>query len=184
MEFGRRRKGMKKVVALLLIGSLAAVFALSGCGSKEEVIEDITMEPDEGIPAEEIDITDLTLPDRDDTIYIEPLSKDFADINFEYDQYRVLDRDVPTLEAIAGWLAENPESRVLIEGHCDERGTNEYNMALGEQRALSARRYLVSLGVSPDRLTTISYGEERPVAIGSNEAAWAENRRAHFAVSM
>jgi peptidoglycan-associated lipoprotein len=174
---------MKKAVALLLIGSLAVVFALSGCGSKEEVMEDITAEPDI-IDADEIDTDEIPLPDPTDTMYIDVPGDHFEDINFEYDQYRVLDRDVGTLQTIAAWMAENPDSRVLIEGHCDERGTNEYNMALGEQRALAARRYLVSLGVDPDRLTTISYGEERPLAIGSNESAWAENRRAHFAVSM
>jgi peptidoglycan-associated lipoprotein len=176
---------MNKAVVLLLIGSLVAVFALSGCGSKEEVVADITAEDPDIIDLGEIDTEEIPLAEiDDDTIYIEPLSREFADINFEYDQYRILDRDIPTLEAIAGWLMENPDSRVLIEGHCDERGTNEYNMALGEQRALAARRYLVTLGVDPDRLTTISYGEERPIAIGSNEEAWAENRRAHFAVSM
>jgi peptidoglycan-associated lipoprotein len=174
---------MRRVVALLLIGSLAGVFALYGCGSKEEVMEDITAQP-EIIGAGEIDTDEIPLPERDETIYIEPMDREFTDIHFEFDQYRVLDRDVSTLEAIAAWLAENPDTRVLIEGHCDERGTNEYNMALGEQRALAARRYLTSLGVNPDRLTTISYGEERPIALGSNEDAWAKNRRAHFAVSM
>jgi peptidoglycan-associated lipoprotein len=87
------------------------------------------------------------------------------------------------LEGIAGWLKEHPEKRVLIEGNCDERGTNEYNMALGEQRALAARRFLVALGIEAARLSTISYGEERPLALGNNEEAWARNRRDHFVVS-
>jgi peptidoglycan-associated lipoprotein len=71
-----------------------------------------------------------------------------------------------------------PNKRATIEGHCDERGTREYNLALGERRANAAKNYLVSLGVSADRLTTISYGKERPVALGSDEASWAKNRRA------
>ncbi len=178
---------MKKVLALLLVGSIAVVFALSlsGCGSKEEVMEDITIEPEAVEDIEGVVEGDIALDEvPEETIYIEPLSKAFADIYFEFDQYRVLDRDVATLEGVAAWLRENPEARVLIEGHCDERGTNEYNMALGEQRALAARRYLVGLGIDSGRLTTISYGEERPIALGSMEDAWSQNRRGHFAVSM
>ena len=178
---------MKKVLALLLVGSMAVVFALSlsGCGSKEEVMEDITIEEE---VAEEIEgIVDGDIPlyeEPEDTIYVDIQGKVFSDIHFEYDQYRVLDRDVYTLEGVAAWMRENPDARVLIEGHCDERGTNEYNMALGEQRALAARRYLVGLGIDSGRLTTISYGEERPIAFGSAEDAWSQNRRGHFAVSL
>ena len=178
---------MKKVLALLLVGSVAVVFALSlsGCGSKEEVMEDITIEPEDVVDIEGVADGDIPLyDDPEDTIYVDVLSKVFSDINFEYDQYRVLDRDVHTLEGVAAWMKENPEARVLIEGHCDERGTNEYNMALGEQRALAARRYLVGLGIDSGRLTTISYGEERPISFGSTEDAWSQNRRGHFAVSL
>ena len=178
---------MKKVLALLVVIAVAVVFALSlsGCGSKEEVMEDITIEPEvvediEGVVEGDIPLDDVP----DDTIYIEPLSKAFADIYFEFDQYRILDSDVATLQGIAAWLQEYPDARVLIEGHCDERGTDEYNMALGEQRALAARRYIVGLGIDSGRLTTISYGEDRPVAFGDTEDAWSQNRRAHFAVSM
>lgn len=177
---------MKKTLALLLVGSLAVVLALSlsGCGSKEEVMEDITIEPEVVEDIEGVVSGDIELDPRGDDIYIDFLSKEFADIYFEFDQYRVLDRDSGTLERIASWLRENPEARILIEGHCDERGTDEYNMALGEQRALAARRYVVGLGIDSGRLTTISYGEERPAAFGSTEDAWSQNRRAHFAVSM
>jgi peptidoglycan-associated lipoprotein len=80
----------------------------------------------------------------------------------------------------AEWLRNNPGEQVSIEGHCDERGTNEYNLALGERRAKSAHNFLVDLGIDASRLTTISYGEERPVDPGHNEEAWAKNRRAHF----
>jgi len=88
----------------------------------------------------------------------------------------------PTARAIidsqAEWLARNPNVRITIEGHCDERGTREYNLALGDRRANSAKNYLAARGVSASRMTTISYGSERPVAQGSDDAAWAENRRA------
>ena len=178
---------MKQYLVLLLAGLVAvgAMVALSGCGSKEEVMEEPIIEPEtmeetRAVSGEDIPLAELP----EDTIYIEPMGAEFQDIHFEFDEYRILERDVPTLERIAAWLNENPEATVLIEGHCDERGTDEYNMALGEQRALAARRYLVSLGIDSDRLHTISYGEERPIALGSNEEAWAKNRRAHFAVSM
>ncbi len=178
---------MKKVLALLLVGLVSVVLALSlsGCGSKEEVMEDITIESEDTDVIEEIVDGDIPLdPVPEDTVFIDLLGKVFSDIHFGYDQYRVLDRDISTLEEVAAWLNENPEARILIEGHCDERGTNEYNMALGEQRALAARRYLVGLGIDSGRLTTISYGEERPAALGSTEDTWSRNRRGHFAVSM
>jgi len=78
------------------------------------------------------------------------------------------------------YLRANPGVRVTVEGHCDERGTNEYNMALGDRRADSAKDFLVNLGIGADRLNAISYGEERPIAMGQNEASWAKNRRAQF----
>ncbi|MBN8830803.1 MAG: peptidoglycan-associated lipoprotein Pal [Sphingomonadales bacterium] len=83
-----------------------------------------------------------------------------------------------TLRSQAQWLARYPQKRITIEGHCDERGTREYNLALGERRANAAKNYLVTLGVDTSRITTISYGKERPAALGSDEASWAQNRRA------
>lgn len=99
-------------------------------------------------------------------------------IYFDTDRYNIDAQDQVALQAQAQWLAQYPEKRATIEGHCDERGTRDYNLALGERRANAAKNYLVSLGVSPARLTTVSYGKERPAALGSNEGAWAQNRRA------
>ncbi len=99
-------------------------------------------------------------------------------IFFGTDKSDVDDASKATLQSQAGWLARNPGVRVTIEGHCDERGTREYNLALGDRRANAAKNYLASLGVDPGRMTTISYGKERPVALGSDEEAWAQNRRA------
>ena len=82
-----------------------------------------------------------------------------------------------TLERQAAWLSQYPGVSILVEGHCDERGTREYNLALGDRRATSAKNYLVQLGVNPNRIETLSYGKERPEAIGQNEAAWSQNRR-------
>ncbi|MBP8233603.1 MAG: peptidoglycan-associated lipoprotein Pal [Rhizorhabdus sp.] len=97
---------------------------------------------------------------------------------FDTDSYDVDAEDQATLSRQAQWLAKYPNASVTIEGHCDERGTREYNLALGERRANAAKNYLVSVGVPASRISVISYGKERPLATGSDEAAWAQNRRA------
>ena len=95
-----------------------------------------------------------------------------------------LDTDArAALSASATWLRGNPRYRIQIEGHCDERGTEQYNLALGERRAAAAAEYLIALGVDDARISTVSYGEERPFEEGSGEAVWAQNRRAHLVVS-
>jgi peptidoglycan-associated lipoprotein len=104
------------------------------------------------------------------------------DIYFDFDKYDVRPGDAKILDDNATWLKGNATMLVLIEGHCDERGTNEYNLALGERRAKSAMNYLVSQGIQANRVTIISYGEERPVCSEKNEACWSKNRRAHFLV--
>jgi peptidoglycan-associated lipoprotein len=99
-------------------------------------------------------------------------------IYFDFDKYDIDASDAAALRAQAEWLQRYPGKQVTIEGHCDERGTREYNIALGERRANSAKNYLVSIGINAGRLSTVSYGKERPVALGSNEESWAQNRRA------
>lgn len=99
-------------------------------------------------------------------------------IFFDTDKYNVDANDAQVLDSQIAWLNQNPNSRVTIEGHADERGTREYNIALGERRANAAKNYLVSRGINAARINVISYGKERPVALGSNETAWAQNRRA------
>jgi peptidoglycan-associated lipoprotein len=107
---------------------------------------------------------------------------ELKDIFFDFDKYDIRPADARVLDTNAGWLKSNANHLVLIEGHCDERGTNEYNLALGERRAKSAMNYLVSQGVQASRITIISYGEERPVCTEKTEQCWAQNRRAHFLV--
>ncbi len=104
------------------------------------------------------------------------------DVFFEFDKYDIRPEDAKTLDANATWLKTNADNLVLIEGHCDERGTNEYNLALGERRAKATMNYLVSQGVQANRITIISYGEERPVCNEKNESCWSKNRRGHFLV--
>jgi len=104
------------------------------------------------------------------------------DIYFEFDSSALLPMAQETLSQKADYMMHNPGQNVLIEGHCDERGTAAYNLALGERRADAAKAFLVNLGVDAAQVSTISYGEERPVDMGHNEEAWAKNRRAHFEV--
>ena len=118
--------------------------------------------------------------------FVEPSEEDrgvFRVIYFDYDKSDIRPEFQPVLEGIAQWMAQNPTRQLLIEGHCDERGTDEYNLALGERRSLAVRRYLVALGAMADQLHTISYGEEKPVDPGHDESSWAKNRRAEFKVS-
>jgi peptidoglycan-associated lipoprotein len=105
------------------------------------------------------------------------------DIFFEFDSAVLLPEAQEILRKKAEWLINNPEATATIEGHCDERGTNEYNLALGERRAESAKTFLMDLGVKGSRLSCISYGEERPVDPAHNEEAWAKNRRGHFTIN-
>jgi peptidoglycan-associated lipoprotein len=103
-------------------------------------------------------------------------------IHFDFDRYEIRPGDAAVLTENAVWLKAHPTALVLIEGHCDERGTNEYNLALGQRRAAATRDYLVSLGIAAARITMISYGEERPICLERDEACWAQNRRAQFLV--
>lgn len=102
------------------------------------------------------------------------------DIFFNYDSFELDEASRQTLQENADWLKEHPDARVEIEGHCDNRGTVEYNLALGAKRAAAAKSYLVALGIGRDRLTTISYGEELPLCQEETESCWSQNRRAHF----
>jgi peptidoglycan-associated lipoprotein len=117
-----------------------------------------------------------------------PAPKDFTavsdlpDVYFDFDRYEIRPSAQRTLLAHATWLRSQTKALVIIEGHCDERGTNEYNLALGERRAKAAMNYLVSRGVDARRITVISYGEQRPQCRDRDESCWAKNRRAHFLV--
>lgn len=155
---------------MLLAGSLA----LSACATKAPP----ELPPDPG-PATTTDSGPRTLGPApgsqadflaqlqgDDTIY------------FDLDRYNIDAEDQAALAKQAQWLLRYPGKRATVEGHCDERGTRDYNLALGERRANAAKNYLSGLGVDQSRMTTVSYGKERPIALGSNEAAWARNRRA------
>lgn len=107
-------------------------------------------------------------------------AKGLQRIHFDFDKYNVKDEFVPAMQANAAWLQAHPNTTLIIEGNCDERGTREYNMALGDRRARSAKSYLVNLGIAPSRISTISYGKERPICTAHNESCWWQNRRDEF----
>lgn len=168
--------------SLALVVAVAA-FSITGCGKKAAppVEEPVTPPTSSDQPVE-------TPPARDETVKYEDPNQlypgVFSAIYFDFNKFTITDAAKPKLERIATALKDKPTWKILVEGHCDERGTNEYNMGLGEQRALATKRYLVSLGVSETRFQTVSYGEERPVDGGHSESAWAKNRRSEFRVEV
>ncbi|MBM3421954.1 MAG: peptidoglycan-associated lipoprotein Pal [Chlorobi bacterium] len=109
-----------------------------------------------------------------------PPQVELGDIFFDFDKSELRAEAVQQLQKNFDWMKQNPAGTLIIEGHCDERGTNEYNMALGERRANAAKDYMINIGADPAKMQTVSYGEERPFALGHDEAAWQQNRRAHF----
>jgi peptidoglycan-associated lipoprotein len=106
-----------------------------------------------------------------------------TDIHFGYNDYTISEQDGPVLKSNADWLQAHPQTRVEVEGFCDERGSEEYNLALGAKRAQAGKDYLVTLGIGGDRISTTSYGKELPLCTEHDESCWSQNRRDHFAVS-
>lgn len=195
----------RKTGGLILCAILLMVFTFStGCARKSGTVspkfgeEDTSAAADTGArrdageeaglgrgPGGEFGEGDLPIPqdERAREYVFEEASRELQPIYFDYDSSALKSQAKAKLERAADWLKMNPRVNVQIEGHCDERGTNEYNLSLGERRALAARRYLVSLGISQDRIFTISYGEERPAKEGHDESAWKANRRDEFKIS-
>jgi peptidoglycan-associated lipoprotein len=154
--------------------SSAAASAASPAGPTERVPEptDITVTPDGSGP----DGAAVSVEEMNRRGYLK-------DVFFDLDRSDVRSDQRELLEQNAGWMRKRPEVRIIIEGHCDERGTAQYNMALGERRAQTVTDFLVALGITPSRIQVMSYGKERPFSRGHDDNAWAQNRRAHFAVS-
>lgn len=112
----------------------------------------------------------------------EEMSSIFRDIHFDFDRYDISDEDKPVLKAIADWMISHPASKLVMEGHSDERGTNEYNLGLSDRRARAAMEYLASIGISAGRMLHVAYGEEKPVCSEHYDDCWWKNRRVHFEV--
>jgi peptidoglycan-associated lipoprotein len=194
-----KQTGLWVLTAFFLFSSL---FILS-CGKKEIKSEGIVSKPpaaavedeaekakkrvrikEQEAPTDQAALKEKTLREQEEARRLKEAAArarfESEDIYFEFDQHILSDTAKQNLNKKAQWLKEYPSARVLIEGHCDERGSAEYNLALGQKRADAAMQYLVSLGIAAGRLSTISYGKEKPLNPGHTEEAWTKNRRVHF----
>ena len=189
------KKGLVVLVLILCVGLL-----LTGCPKKTVMKEEPSMkkaeEPvaerekaaklaaeEEAKKAKEKEFEKSLVAKKEPGIAGEVFeSRLLKDIHFDFDKYDIRSEDAGTLKENATLLMNYPKVKIQVEGHCDERGTNEYNLALGERRANAAKKYLLSLGISTDRISSISYGEEKPLDTGHNEEAWSKNRRGHFVI--
>lgn len=153
---------LKKFLMLFFVLAL-----VSACASKDKTAVDGDYDVIEGSEdAERMNkknenVEEVSVPDR---------------VYFGFDKYNLTNDSIEILDLQAEWLESDPSLNIIIEGHCDERGTREYNLALGERRANSAKNYLIKKGISAERIKTISYGKERPIFVGTGEAVWAKNR--------
>jgi len=196
---GRFIMGKKSLVIIILI--LCVGLLLTGCPKKTVMKEEPSMRKEDAAARERAEQTmkeqelkakeeaskkdlDKSLvakkePGIEGTVFESSLLKD---IRFDFDRYDIRPQDTEILKENAALLKRYPNVKIQIEGHCDERGTTEYNIALGERRANSTQKYLLAIGIPSDRLSTISYGEEKPADPGHTEDAWGKNRRAHFVI--
>ncbi len=158
---------------------LMVLLVLSGCARNKEAVKAEATGPsaEEQAATAATGVQESNVPTEE----IQPIQpKQLSDAFFAYDRFDLSPEARSILADNAAWMENHPGTKVMIEGHCDDRGSNEYNLALGDRRAKSAYNYLINLGVAADRISTISYGEEKPVCTDSTEACWAKNRRAHF----
>jgi len=159
-------------LAILLLLTIVLAFVFAGCKGKPEI------PPPPPPPVDTVAVE----PEPEPELPPPPPPLELVTIHFDYDKYNLTAEATEILAQNAAGLEMDEYSSVVIriEGHCDERGSDEYNMALGEKRAATARDYLINYGISPDRISIISYGESRPVDMGQNEESWARNRRGEF----
>jgi peptidoglycan-associated lipoprotein len=163
---------MAKMTTSLVLG--LALVATAGCAKKRP--PELPPAPTETPVATDGGESSDTLAGRLNEQFKREVTSDT--VHFALDQYDIDSQARSILDSQASWLVAHPEARITLEGHADERGTREYNLGLGDRRANAAKNYLAARGVSATRITTISYGKERPIALGSDEASWAQNRRA------
>jgi peptidoglycan-associated lipoprotein len=163
---------MKNKITMMgiLFVALFSLVLFSGCAEKKAIVAEGTAQEQ---PSAAQDAATLSAAAAQEAL---------KDINFDYDKSNIGTEARVIMKANADILLKNRNFNIIVEGHCDERGTSEYNMALGERRAQESKKYLINLGVDGARMKTISYGEERPLDSRSNEEAWAKNRRAHFLI--
>jgi peptidoglycan-associated lipoprotein len=179
---------MQRTITHLVVMLFALTLLASGCAKKPVVDESAVMEETPQVEMQQQEPVAVVEQQVDEAAAAREAAEAAARramgglvrIHFDFDQYVLTSTAKQTLANNAQLLKDAPAVRVQIEGHCDERGSDEYNLALGEKRALATKNYLVSLGVDADRMSVISYGEELPLDPTQSEAAWAKNRRAEF----
>lgn len=167
---------LKNLRAVLPALICVSVLTLSGCGSKKGADSEMKAEGGDAMGAEE------PLESKSIGIMEGRTSGPMLPVYFDFDSQDVREDQVSRIQVNADFLNKNTDVNIRIEGNCDPRGTNEYNMALGERRALSAKKYLKNLGVPEARMTTVSYGEEKILLHGHDELSWAQNRRDDFVI--
>jgi peptidoglycan-associated lipoprotein len=175
---------MKMMKLVVIVFAVLSLIVINGCSKKVTKTSPATEE------TKPVTIPTVETKPKVETIDLEPKEKslpkvdlNFINVNFDYDKYDLTPEAREILANHARLLKENPQVKLKIEGHCDERGTIEYNLALGERRAYAVKNYLVNYGIDAYRLTTISYGKERPLDPRSTPDAWAKNRRVAFVIS-
>jgi peptidoglycan-associated lipoprotein len=162
----------KRSLGFIMLIALIAI-ALGGCGCFEQQVKGETPPPTPP-PAQ------VVAPEAKPEVPVAPPVVELRDIGFDFDKYNIKETETAVLKSNAGWFNANTGKKVRIEGHCDERGTVEYNLVLGQKRADSTKNFLANLGVDGKLIETVSYGKEKPLDPSHNEDAWAKNRRAHF----
>lgn len=180
------KKSRISVIVLMVV--LAVCFLwMTGCAKKAVQQGETAPQPAAAVkaePAKPAAQPEAVAKETKAAVAEAPAELTIADIYFDFDKSVLRAKDREVLKGHAATLMKNKNYTVVVEGNCDERGTTEYNLALGERRANEAAKYLISLGVEKERIKTISYGKERPVDPGHNEDAWAKNRRDHFVVKL
>ncbi len=191
---------------LFVMGVLIGSLVLAGCPKRPEVIQAgpaavgppaavAPAAPKPAAPAPKTGETPVTRPTPPTAIPVQPAKpaapsaaatapvSPLKDLFFDYDKSAIRDDQKAVLGENVSWLKGNAAAKITVEGHCDERGTAEYNLGLGERRAKAVKDYLIAAGIAADRISTISYGKERPFVLGHDESAWKWNRRGHFVIT-
>jgi len=193
------KNNLTRIVILIVLSMSLIIF--TGCAEKKQTVKSEPVKVQETTPApapEPVQTTDASKQgaaeagtakfkdagnEKSAGTELKETQSPLRDINFDFDSSAIRPDAREILQANAGYISKHRVTSIVVEGHCDERGTAEYNMALGERRAQETKKYLVNLGVKESLLKTISYGSERPLDFASTEEAWAKNRRAHFVVN-
>ena len=169
---------MKKLIQLSMMAlAIASLFTVTGCSTKGGYGDGATI----GENGDEWGPGDMPMSGEDFTKYPR-VNQQFTPVYFAYDNYQIPSGEYGKIDSVVRFMQGDASIVLIVEGHCDERGTIEYNLSLGEYRAQSVRSHMVNSGISSDRIQTTSYGKERPAVQGSGEAAWSKNRRGEFAL--